>query len=219
MSCAKISKPISEEVYLELKSKILQNILKPGERLVETDIAQELQVSRTPVREALKLLEQENLVTYYPRRGSVVSEISIEDALELYEVREFIEGLAARLICMSISRKNIMLLEEIVENMEKSIQKEDHENLYKLHARWSETVIELTTNKYLKNQMIVLYENLGRLRKVSLYNWKHTIAAYEETKNTLQAIIGGNEDESEKKARLHVRKAKERFIANMSEKN
>lgn len=211
-------KPISEEVYEKLKTDILENKLKPGERLVESDIAKELQISRTPVREALKQLEQDGLVTYFPRRGSVVSEISIEDAIELYEVREYIEGLAVRLICMNIRRKEIKILEQIVADMEISIEERDYDNLYRLHAKWSETIIELTTNKFLKNQMIVLNENLGRLRKVSLYNWKHTTAAYEETKNTLKAIVDGDEDECEKMARLHIRNAKERFIANVRKK-
>ncbi|WP_313755899.1 GntR family transcriptional regulator [Tissierella sp.] len=218
MSTIKLKKPISEEVYGKLKLNILKNQLKPGERLVESDIAKKLKVSRTPVREALKQLEQDGLVTYFPRRGSIVSEISIGDALELYEVREYLEGLTIRLICTNIRRSDVKLLEEIVQDMENSIKAKNYDNLLSLHAKWTETIIDLTTNKQLKNQMIVLNENLGRLRKISLYNLNHTIAAYHETRDILGAIINGDEDESERLARLHVRNARQRFIANAMDK-
>ncbi|WP_312906251.1 GntR family transcriptional regulator [Tissierella praeacuta] len=218
MSTIKLKKPISEEVYGKLKLNILKNQLKPGERLVESDIAKKLKVSRTPVREALKQLEQDGLVTYFPRRGSIVSEISIRDALELYEVREYLEGLMIRLICTNIRRSDVKLLEEIVQDMENSIKAENYDSLFSLHAKWTETIIDLTTNKQLKNQMIVLNENLGRLRKISLYNFNHTIAAYDETRDILEAIISGDEDESERLARLHVRNAKQRFMANVMDR-
>lgn len=210
-------KTISGQVYEKLKIDILNNILKPGEKLVESEIAEECEVSRTPVREALKLLEQDGLVTYFPRRGSIVSEISVNDALELYEVREYLEGLAIKLICLNLNRKDIKKFEEIVFEMEKSIKEKNYENLYKLHSNWTETIIDLTKNKYLKDQMIVLFEKLDRLRRISLYNNKHTSEAYEETRDILQAIIDGDELESEKLARQHVKNAKERFIANIRE--
>lgn len=215
MSSQYNKKPISEQVYEKLKIDILNNKLKPGEKLVETDIAEEFDVSRTPIREALKQLEQDGLVTYFPRRGSMVSEISIEDALDLYEVREYLEGLSVKLVCMNVSRTEIKKFEEIVLEMEEKIEKKDYEELYKLHSDWTETIIKLTNNKYLKEQMIVLFENLDRLRSISLYNIDHTTAAYIETKDILQAIIDGDELESERLARLHVRNARERFIANI----
>ena len=218
MTSIRLKKPISEEVYNIIKSKILSNDLIPGQRLVETDIAQKLKVSRTPIREALKQLEHDGLITYYPRRGSVVSEMSIDDAIAIYEVREALESLAVRLLCMNVTRKDIKLLEQIVLDMEDSIQKEEFEILKDLHGKWTDAIIQLTTNNYLKNQMITLYENLGRLRKVSLFNVKHSLEAYKETKATLQSVIDGDEKESEKLAKIHVRNARKRFMENVIEK-
>lgn len=206
---------LSNEVYNILKAKIISNELDPGDRLVETDIAKNLQVSRTPIREALKQLEQDGLVTYYPRRGSVVSEISVKDALEMYEVREVIEGLAVRLLCMNINRKDIQSLEEIVLDMEERIKSEDYDSLLNLHSKWNSRIMDLTKNKYLKNQMIGLYENLGRLRRISLYNLKDLKSACEEIKKILQGITDGDEDQCQQLAGLHVRNAKERFLANV----
>lgn len=217
MKSRKSKKPISLKVYEKLKSDIINNKLKPGEKLIECDIAADLKVSRTPIREALKQLEQEGFVTYFPRRGSIVSKISIEEAMEIYEVREYLESLSIKLICTSISRKDIKLLEKIVKEMEESIEKKDYDNLYRLHTKWTDTVINFTTNKYLKAQMINLYQHLDRLRRVSLYKSKHAMQAYEETKDILQAIIDGDEIKSERLARHHVRNASKRFIENINE--
>ena len=79
-------------------------------------------ISRTPVREALRQLELEGLATNAPRKGTVVNGISMKDALEMYDVREVLEGLAARLTCNNISRKNINILKEIINNMEECIK-------------------------------------------------------------------------------------------------
>ena len=206
-------KPISEVVYEKIKRKILKNILEPGERLVEMELAEELSVSRTPVREALKQLEQDGLVTYYPRRGSVVSEVSVEDALELYEVRECLEGLAVKIVCLNISRKEIRDLEEIVKKMKDSIELKDQLQLKKLHGQWSDAIIGMANNKYLKSTMMSLYENLGRTSRVSLYYWEQSLMAYEETEDILESIIKGDIEESERLAKLHVRNAKDRYLS------
>lgn len=206
-------KPISEEVYEKIKMKILKNILEPGERLVEMELAEELSVSRTPVREALKQLEQDGLVTYYPRKGSIVSEVSVEDALELYEVRECLEGLAVKIVCLNISRKEIRDLEEIVKEMKDSINLKNHAQLKILHGQWSEAIISMANNKYLKSTMISLYENLGRISRVSLYYWEQSVIAYKETEGILGSIIKGDVEESERLAKLHVRNAKDRYLS------
>ena len=208
-------KPMSEIVYEKLREEILNNELKPGEKLIEMDISKRLDVSRTPVREALKQLEQEGLVTNYPRKGSTVSQISIEEAIEVYEVREYLEALAIRQLCLNIRRKDIRVLEEIINNMDISVSKNDNEKLYSLHSQWTKTIIELITNNYLKNQMISIYQHLERLRSVSLVRWEHSKEAFEETKQIFLALEEGDEDKSEECARVHVRNAKKRFISNV----
>ena len=218
MSIVDEKKSMSEEVYDILKSEILENKLKPGEKLVEMEISKRLNVSRTHVREALKQLEQERFVTNFPRKGSIVSEISVHDAIEIYEVREYLEGLLIKQLCLNVSRRDIKELEIIVDDMEKTISKNDRPNLYKLHSEWTEKIVELSSNEFLKSQINVVYENLERLRSVSLYKWEHMVEAYNETKNILEAIIDGDEVKAEKLARTHVINAKNRFIENMSAK-
>ncbi len=206
---------MSEKVYIKIKNDILDNKLKPGEKLIEENLAEELNVSRTPVREALKQLDQDGLITYYPRRGSVVSQISIKDAQELYEVREALEGLAIKLICLNIDTQSLKILEDLVASMEEATLRNDYEKVKLLHSQWTEAILSLTKNDLLKSYLMSVTKNLGRLRKISLYEPEQSIDAYKETKDILRAIINNDSDESERLARLHVKNARKRFEKNL----
>lgn len=208
---------MSERVYQRIKSDILENKLKPGEKLIEENLANEFNVSRTPVREALKQLDQDGLITYYPRRGSVVSQISMKDAQELYEIREVLEGLAIRRICMEINSHNIKILETIITNMDKAIESNDYSTMEKLHRDWTEATLEMTNNELLKSYLLSVTKNLGRLRKISLYRPVQSIDAYKETKDIYNAIANNDPDESERLAKLHVKNARKRFEKNLLE--
>jgi DNA-binding GntR family transcriptional regulator len=208
---------MSEKVYQRIKSDILENKLKPGEKLIEENLATEFNVSRTPVREALKQLDQDGLITYYPRRGSVVSQISMKDAQELYEIREVLEGLAIRRICMEVNSHNIKILENIIINMDKAIESNDYSSMEKLHRNWTEATLEMTNNELLKSYLLSVTKNLGRLRKISLYRPVQSIDAYKETKDIYNAIANNDPDESERLAKLHVRNARNRFEKNLLE--
>jgi len=84
--------PVSIYAYNKIKAAILNNELMSGEKLVEESLAESLKISRIPIRGALRQLEQEGFVTYYPQRGSIVSHVSASLAQELYEVREVLSG-------------------------------------------------------------------------------------------------------------------------------
>ncbi len=206
MKSLKSNMSMSEIVYLKLKSDILENRLKPGVKLVEENLANEFNVSRTPVREALKQLDQDGLITYFTRKGSIVSQISLKDAQELYEVREVLEGLAIKQICLSMDSQSLRILEDIVAKMDEAIENNDYEMIKILHSQWTEAILSLV-----KNNLVAITKNLVRLRKISLFETTQSIDAYRETKNILNAIIKSDADESENLARLHVRNAKKRF--------
>ena len=91
----KSHRPLREIVYEELKMQILRGTIVPGTRLMEVEMAEQMGVSRTPIREAIHKLEKEGLVVIEPRRGAYVSRVSMEDMLEILELRENLEGFAA----------------------------------------------------------------------------------------------------------------------------
>ena len=88
-------RPLREIVYEELKMQILTGKIIPGTRMMEVELADDMGVSRTPIREAIRQLEKEGLVTIEPRRGAYASQISVKDMVDILEVRQNLEGLAA----------------------------------------------------------------------------------------------------------------------------
>ncbi|OFX15917.1 MAG: hypothetical protein A2Z18_00065 [Armatimonadetes bacterium RBG_16_58_9] len=104
---------LADFAYKTVRKQILEGTLCPGEQLIETQLADRLGVSRTPVRNALTRLEREKLVTSIPNKGSFVASLSPVDVAEIYDVREVIEGLAARLLARRITRGESDLLREL----------------------------------------------------------------------------------------------------------
>ena len=205
-------RPMREIVLYELRSAIFENKLKPGDRLVENIIASSMGVSRTPVREALRQLEIEGLAANIPRKGTIVKGISIEDANEIYDLREVLEGLAVRLACLNISRVEIRRLKEILGIMDENIVDMDYPDYISAHREFNEIILYASKNKRLMEKLEHIYEYLKSLRKISLINIeRRKLALVEHTKIT-QAIEDGDEVLAEKEARLHIINAKKSFI-------
>ena len=213
------NKPIREVVLEELRRAIFNNMLKPGDRLVEISIAEAMGVSRTPVREALRQLELEDLAVNTPRKGTIVQGISYDRAMEMYEIREVLEGLATKLACLNISRIRINELKELLENMEHNIINKDVNKVYYLNQRWNEIILEACNNELLVKKVSDLYEQLRRLTVFSLYDENLQRSAMNEYSFIVEAIEKGDENKAENLAREHVRKAKNRFTVVYKNKN
>ena len=95
--------PLRDVVFNTLRQAILKGELAPGERLMEIQLAEKLGVSRTPIREAIRKLEKEGLVTIEPRKGAYASDISIKDMVDVLEVRQYLESLAAGMAAVRIT--------------------------------------------------------------------------------------------------------------------
>lgn len=205
-------RPIREIVLEKLRKSIFSGKIKSGERLKETTIAEAMGVSRTPVREALRQLELEGLAENIPRRGTVVKGISIEEALEIYDVRAVMEGLATRLCCLHVSRMEINELEEIIDNMEEALKSKRDDKFITLHNEWNKIILEASRNNYLIKSVNQIFEYLSMLRTVSLYSSDSKMEALKEHREILNAIKSGNEKLCEELARTHIENAKKRFL-------
>ena len=117
--------PLRDVVFNTLRQAVLRGELKPGERLMEIALSQRLGVSRTPVREAIRMLEQEGLVIMIPRKGAQVAEISEKDLKDVLEVRLGLEELAVRIACQRITEEELEELERAVKKFEEAM-KEDN---------------------------------------------------------------------------------------------
>lgn len=204
-------KSMRELVLGELRNGIFMGYIKPGDRLVETSIANSMGISRTPVREALRQLESEGLAINMPRKGTVVKGICVEDAKEIYEIREVLEGLAARGACLHISRMEIRELRQIIREMDQCIKNSDEENYVQVHSRFNKIIMDACKNKRLINQMESIYEYLKSLRRISLLTDERKRDALKEHIEIVNAIENGDEGQAELLTRNHVKRAKKSF--------
>lgn len=205
-------RPIREIVLERLRKAIMDGSFEPGDRLVETSIAEGMGVSRTPVREALRQLEIEGLAENVPRKGTIVKGISKRDILEIYEIREVLEGLAFRLACNNISEERILELKEMLLEMEQSIDNNDIKEYWRLHGEFHNTIMYFSNNQRLIDQMKQIYEYLSKLRNFTLVMNKRRIIAMEEHKALIKAFENKDEILAEQIGREHTLNAK-RFLS------
>jgi len=140
---------LSQKVYRILKARIIKGDLKPGEKLLENKIAEQLGVSRTPVREALQKIAAEGLVKMEPNLGMIVIEFSLEDLQEVLQVRRALEGLATSVAAKKISKEEITKLEEIIEKMSICISKNDVVAYSELNGKLHNLILNICGNKRL----------------------------------------------------------------------
>ena len=200
-------KPLREIVFETLRGAIIDGTLKPGERLMEVQLADDMGVSRTPVREAIRKLELEGLVLMIPRKGAYVSGISSKDIADVFEVRASLESLAASLAAERITEQELEDLNRFmvevtinaeVGDLEKVIQSDTdfHEQIY--HASRNNRLVQIINN---------LRDQIQRFRSASLSHPGRIKETLEEHKRLLEAISERNIVRASSLAREHIENA------------
>jgi DNA-binding GntR family transcriptional regulator len=204
---------LSEVVTERIRGRILDGTLKPGERLVEDRLSTELGVSRVPVREALRGLSAEGLVTLLPRRGATVVEVTPESVAELVEVRALLEGLNARLAAQRHDPEIVAQLKETLVRGNEAAKTGNAEELARLNAEFHERLAEASRNSVLSDVMRGLRERTsiafainGRTR--AREDW-------EEHAGVLAAVIAGDAELAALLANRHVQNAAAAFANSM----
>ena len=181
-------KPLRDVVFENLRGAIVEGKLKPGQRLMEVQLAEQLGVSRTPVREAIRKLELEGLVVMIPRKGAYVANMSLKDVIDVLEIRASLEGLAASLAAERITDEDIKKLESIVEEFNDSINESDVEALLRKDVEFHECIFKSTNNKKLHQLINSLWEQVYRFRVTYISDYDSTVNIVEEHKMILDAI-------------------------------
>lgn len=155
---------ISEDLVVYIKNQILNGELNPGDRIVETKLARELGISQTPVREALRQLQGEGVVSLLPNKGPIVRIIEIHDAYEVYSIRSMLEGLAIRLATQVSSDEEIEELKQFYDQMKTKLT--DDSVAYLLHdsSHIHETIVRLSRH----SRLISMYKSISF--QISLIN-------------------------------------------------
>ncbi|MFZ5753825.1 MAG: GntR family transcriptional regulator [Bacillota bacterium] len=195
------------KVFKYVKSQIINGVYSPGENLVESKLAEELKVSRTPIREAIRLLEVEGLVETTPNKGAIVLGISSKDVEDIYAIRQLVEGLAARWAAEKISPAEIKELQKLTDLMEFYSQKGDQEEVASLDTKFHEIIYEASGSKILNLTLSNLHQfvQLSRVESLKVpHRIENTLA---EHRAVLNAFLEKNPDKAEKALTEHVKQA------------
>ena len=140
---------LTDQVLKEIREAIRCGKLKPGERLIEMQLAEEMQISRFPIREALRYLEKEGLVETKPFKGSHVAQFTEKDMEELYSLRSSLEELAVRILIENLDEKKIKELETIIQSMQKASLNGNLDQMISEDLRFHQTICELSGHRKL----------------------------------------------------------------------
>lgn len=197
--------PLRDEVFNTLRERILKGTLKPGERLMEIHLADQLGVSRTPIREAIRMLELEGLVKMVPRKGALVAKISREDLQDVLEVRKALDTLAVKLACERITTEEIVRLKEAEEYFEKKLKDGDATEIAEADVAFHDVIQAASKNKRLKSMISNLAERIYRYRfeyiKQQSDGGKTLI---DEHRQIIECIEKRNIEESIKAIEIHI---------------
>jgi DNA-binding GntR family transcriptional regulator len=202
-------RPLREIVYEELKMQILTGKITPGTRMMEVELAESMGVSRTPVREAIKKLEQEGLVTVEPRKGAYASQISVKDMVDILEVRQDMEGLAAHMAAYRMTPKQMKELEVISAEYNKAVEASNMADMIKYDTAFHNLIVESCDNSILTMMINQLQELLLRFRYVYYDNISRVEKMPSEHSMIMEAIKDGRSDAARASAEMHIERIKE----------
>ena len=210
--------PLRDVVFNTLRDAILTGKLVPGERLMENQLAEKLGVSRTPVREALRMLELENLVELVPRKGAQVLDMSEKDITNILEVRSALEGLATSLACKKMTKEDLQQLKNMEVDFEKAVADNDVDHFVDIDEDFHDLIFAATEN----DKLINIFRNL----RIQLYRYRMAQAKNNETsmstivahhRSIIRAIENHDAEEGASIAQGHIKYQTEsilRFVRN-----
>ena len=205
-------KPLREIVYEELKRQIMVGEIAPGTRMMEVELADEMGVSRTPVREAIRKLEKEGLVTIEPRRGAYASDISAKEMVDILEVRQDLEGMAAGIAAQKITEEGKEELERLVQVYKESVEKEDIEEIIANDEAFHKYIVSLSGNKTLIKMVSQVQELVLRFRYIYYEDFSRFRNQPTEHQAIVDAIISGSSSSARINAEEHLARLKDFVI-------
>lgn len=206
-------RPLREIVYEELKMQILTGKIVPGTRMMEVELADDMGVSRTPIREAIRQLEKEGLVTIEPRRGAYASQISVKDMVDILEVRQNLEGLAAFFAAQRMTKDVQEELYRVSENYDQAVADGDMAAMIKSDTRFHRIIVEASNNHVLLQMIEQLQELVLRFRYLYYSDFKRADDMPSEHEAIYEAIVAGDADAAREAADIHIQRLKELVIS------
>lgn len=198
---------LADQIFIEIEKNILTGVYAIGEVFTEMSFSEKLGVSRTPVREAIRRLEQERLVEV-TTKGIVIRGITPKDISDMYEIRLRTEGLASRWAAETISEEGKKELCDIVDLQEFYTAKKDADNIKEMDSKFHEIVYNNCGSRCLSDILNQLHRKLIKYRKASVSNNERAFQSVNEHREILEAILKGDGDLAEKLTVEHIKNAK-----------
>ena len=202
---------LATQVFEKLEEDIITGVYPRGEILTELKLVEQLGVSRTPIREALRRLEQERLIKE-TGKGSVVLGITMEDLVDIMEIRQRIEGLAAYHATKNLTDEGRAELQHIGQLQDFYFEKKDIDNLQKMDDKFHDAIYQLSNRPVLRDALVPLHRKTQRYRRISIEDKERLINSVREHKEILGAIISGDAELASQLVTLHIQKAKTNMI-------
>ena len=196
--------PLRDVVFNTLRQAILRGELKPGERLMEIQLANKLGVSRTPIREAIRKLELEGLVLMIPRKGAEVADISEKSLKDVLEVRRALEELSVKLTCDRITKEEIKELSQAAENFKRTLKSKYITEIAEADVRFHDVIYTATKNQKLIQLLNNLHEQMYRYRIEYLKNEEVYPKLLKEHREIIDRISGGEKEEAARIVCEHI---------------
>ena len=196
--------PLRDVVFNTLRQAILRGELKPGERLMEIQLANKLGVSRTPIREAIRKLELEGLVLMIPRKGAEVAEITEKSLKDVLEIRRALEDLAVRLACEKITKEELKELKKAGDEFKKVLKSQDITEVAEADVRFHDVIYMATDNPKLIQLLNNFREQMYRFRVEYLKKAEVRPQLIAEHDEIIKYITQGNKEEASRVVTRHI---------------
>ncbi len=210
-------RPLRELVCETIRQAIVDGVFSPGERLMEIQLADEMGVSRTPVREAIRKLELEGFVVMIPRRGTYVADISIKDINEVYEIRTSLEVLAAGLAAERISDEELETMQRLLVEIGHHMEDGNIEKIVEIDTAFHDVLYKASRNQRLAGIINNLREQITVIRRRSMMYPGRLQNTMEEHRTLVDCIAAHDVDRAQNAARLHMENAEHTLLMDMRE--
>jgi len=204
--------PLRDVVFNTLRQAILTGELKPGERLMEIHLANRLGVSRTPIREAIRKLELEGLVTMIPRRGAEVAQITEKSMNDVLEVRRAVDALCVELACDRITEEELEALKAACDAFERAVRTKDLKEIAKADVKLHDIIVQATGNKRLVQLVNNLSEQMYRYRFEYIKDFTQHEKLVDEHRIIYESIVKKDKETACEAAKMHIDNQKNTII-------
>jgi DNA-binding GntR family transcriptional regulator len=205
---------LTQQAYQKIREAIINGELKPGERLVEQRICKEFEVGRSPVREAIRLLQMEGHVDVVPNRGVTITKISIEELKNIYDIVSVLEGFATEQTTQHFTKRELNKLRSVQRELSRVGDTKDYRKYIKLNSQFHDYIVNACENSELSKIIRSLRDKIRRYRYMSIINPDGNLENYIEAhEKILENISKGKAKQAGVEMRKHVLESKEMVIA------